>query len=170
MNNYIKIVNWLQDNIIIASILILAAIIMAIPKLRDGVLCLWGWLRPKKKSSPDDPLELRIKGELVTFDELMRSIKLDIVRVNAHTHLIGVMAEHAWVSKRYPGYKLRSQALHFMKDANIGEKAFDIFTFTCADETTKQVYFEITSFFDGKVDSDSSPHDFAKKKLREIYK
>lgn len=172
MTKYEQIVNWFQDNIVIAIILIALAILMAIPQVKEGLLCVWRWVRPKKKPSPDDPFEITVKGETITFDELVRSTTLDIVRVNAHTHKLGVRAEHAWVSKRYPESEFKQQALWFLKpddDDTAEGKAFDIITFQCADGQQKQVYFDITSFFDGKVSSMAKPSEFARKKLKDIY-
>jgi len=172
MTKYEKLVNVFQDNLIIAVMLLILAVIMAIPSVRDGIVCLWHWIRPKRKPSPDDPFEIKYKGETVTFDELVRSTKLDIVRVNAHTHMLGVMAEHAWVRKRYPGSDFRQQSLWFLESDTKNpkdRKAFDIIIFKRDDGATKEIYFEINSFFDGKTSSNSSPSEFARKKLREVY-
>jgi len=172
MTKYEKIVNCFQDNLVVAVLLILLAILMAIPQVREGLLCIWRWVRPKKKDFPEDSFEITVRGETVTFDELVRSTTLDIVRVNAHTHRLGVMAEHAWVAKRYPESEFRQQALWYLESETRDpkdRKAFDIITLERDDGTTKEVYFEITSFFDGRTSSNSSPDEFARKKLREVY-
>lgn len=129
MTKYERLVNWFQDNPISAVLLLLLVIVMAIPQVRDGALCIWRLSYRKKKESSDEPFVFKVREEAVTFDELVRSTSLDIVRVNAHTHVVGIMAEHAWIRKRYPGAEFRQQELRALRLDTGDRKAFDVITF-----------------------------------------
>lgn len=54
----------------------------------------------------------------------------------------GVSAEYGWLKKKYPGYKMQSQALNF-KD----KKPYDILNIETSDGEKKAVYFDISNFF-----------------------
>jgi|SRR5688572_15665038 hypothetical protein len=53
-----------------------------------------------------------------------------------------VGAEYDWIKKTYPGSQVTQQAL-----INKGKKHYDLLTFTTSSGETKQVYFDISSFF-----------------------
>ena len=53
-----------------------------------------------------------------------------------------VREEYEWVGRNLPGFELQMQAL-----AHVGGKPFDVLTLRGPDGTTRQVYFDISSFF-----------------------
>ena len=145
---------------------------MAVPQIREGIVFLCGILRRNKKHSSVDDISFLVEGESVAFDELLRSMTLDIIRVKAHTHELGIAAEYVWLKERYPESTLKSQGLIIHKTDRPEPRdrlVFDVISFCCADGREKQVYFDITAFFDGEVSSWSEPSKFARKKIKEIY-
>ena len=54
----------------------------------------------------------------------------------------GVDAEYDWLRQNYPGYKLKKQML-----ADNKKVPYDIIEIVTADGQTKEVYFNISSFF-----------------------
>lgn len=66
-------------------------------------LHLW---RPTRPSGVDPPnskiMVLQASEETVTLTELLRSVGHDVVKIDAHTHQLGVAAEHEWRNRKYP--------------------------------------------------------------------
>lgn len=128
-----------------------------------------------KKGSPDKKEEsftFKVAEEKVAFEEKMRSLRMDVVKINAHDHAVGVAAEYAWIRENYPGSKKHSQTLleQKFKRKNGAEKSvlFDLIRIELENGRKKEVYFDVSSFFsDGNPTSFDS--DYAKHKIREIY-
>ena len=105
------------------------------------------------KVSKVEPMILQFGEEQVTFTELVRTNDYDIVKVNAHTHKLGVAAEHIWLKRRYPSAKMRTQALTTLKGLAPGAKGesakvhFDVINIEFEDGREKDVYFDISNFF-----------------------
>ena len=122
-----------------------------------------------------DEIVFNVKEEKITFNEMIRSINYDVVKVNAHTHILGVMAEHEWISRRYPKSKLISQALttlEALEKKGIAAKKgiyFDIIKIALKDGRSKEIYFDISNFFTGKG-SPMDPSSEVAEKLRNLYK
>ena len=55
----------------------------------------------------------------------------------------GVLAEHSYIAKHYPGYQRGTQRME-QKDS----KTFDIVEFTTGEGQKRTLYFDITSFAD----------------------
>lgn len=64
-----------------------------------------------------------------------------IVIAGAGNSMEGVPAEYAWIQHHLPGAKIRSQALL------TGSRQYDLFEVELPSGETRQVYFDITSFF-----------------------
>lgn len=118
-------------------------------------------------------LALMFNEEKVTFKEMMISLEVDVVKVYAHTHQVGIKAEYVWMGKRYPGFELLSQSLTTLKGfkENEGEKKiyFDIMEIRLANKRTKKIHFDISEFFDGIANSSMDKEEYITKKIFELY-
>ena len=65
--------------------------------------------------------------------------------IKAKDEMSGIQAEHTWLSKHYPGYKMKLQSLLFN-----GNKAYDLLEVVTRDGKEHKIYFDITSFY-GKM-------------------
>jgi hypothetical protein len=54
----------------------------------------------------------------------------------------GIDAEYAWLRQKFPGHRMRSQAL-----VKSNGKAYDVIEITTSTKETKRFYFDITGFF-----------------------
>jgi hypothetical protein len=147
------------------------------------VLHRWAPIHPSQNqnSAPqnqnDGKTVLNVGGEeFVTLTQLLRSMSFDVVKIDAHTHVIGVAAEYEWVRRNYPNSKIMQQALTSLALLNRGKKSgrgdvhFDLLTVKLADGRTKDVYFDISSFFKGASSSFIDKNSFAAQKITELYK
>ena len=127
-----------------------------------------------KRDEPDT-MVLKTREETVTLTELMRSVSHDVVKIAAHTHDLGVMAEYEWVRRRYPDSNVEMQSLVSYKFPRRAEKSkqkeiyFDRLKIKLADSRNKEVYFDISSFFGGGASSLIDPDAFIAKKLEQLY-
>lgn len=159
---YDYIVNLLFNNWIIAIVVILAILIMALPQLRDGLKMLWPFSRKKEFVS-------EYADEKITFEVKLRSQNFDVVKIHATTHSLGVHAEREWLNKNYPEYTNNMQSLRHIKTNDGKELTFDILPIQKGNKK-KDVYFDITDFFDGaRVSYTGNVHEYAEKKIRDIY-
>jgi putative salt-induced outer membrane protein YdiY len=62
--------------------------------------------------------------------------------VNAKGEMEGIRAEHTWLKKNYPGYKMIQQS-----SGSNNKKQYDSMKFTAADGKVVTIYFDITNFF-----------------------
>lgn len=125
-----------------------------------------------KKILVTEPFKIKFAEEEVTYEEKLRSLKMDVVKVNAHDHMLGVRAEYAWMDKIYPNSKRLEQLLmKFETNAKDGKKkivTFDVHRIELENGREKEVYFEIDSFFaDGKPASFEP--GYTDQKLKDIY-
>lgn len=128
----------------------------------------------KQKSSG---FTFKVNEEVVTFDEKMRSLTMDVVKVNAHTHMIGVQAEYAWVQHNYGKFSLIQQSLTTLEGL-MGERYnSSSIHFDCLrvklhedDDREKDIYFDISSFFFGGKTSFFDRESFVAKKISDLYK
>jgi hypothetical protein len=70
-----------------------------------------------------------------------RSFETAVV-IEASTEAEGVRAEYAYVRRAYPGWTSAQQAL-----LHHGQRNYDMLTLVSPSGETKQIYFDITSFF-----------------------
>jgi len=153
---------------------------MSLPQVRDGVVLICSWVstffKKNSRSQKEEPIVLEVKGETVTFTELLRSMQFDLVKVNAHTHVLGVAAEYEWVKRRYPDSEFLEQALTTLeliagKSKYEGDEIhFDVIKIRLPDGYKKEIYFDISSFFNGESSSTIDPHGFIAKKISGFYK
>lgn len=179
MSIYEQITKWLENNWITASILVIAAGLIALPKVRDGANLLISWIaapfKSWRKSKAVGEIIYKVKGEVVTYAEVLRSLHQDVVKVNAHTHELGIAAEYHWIEKRYPGSKTIMQSitsLDLMKDKSKykGSILLDKIQIRLKDGQQKDIYFDISSFFDGDSSSSIDPDGFVARKISALYK
>lgn len=179
MSKYDQIVEWLKNHWITALALVLFLVIISLPKVRDGLSLICSWIMRVLRRNvldPNAPIELNVCDEKVTFTELLRSMHHDVVKVHAVTHMLGVAAEHVWINHRYPKSEFLKQSLTTL-DLITGKKKyqtdqvhFDIIRIRLENGREKEVYFDISSFFEGGASSHLNPDEFIARKIADIYK
>ena len=121
------------------------------------------------------PFEFKMGEEVVRYEEKLTSLPFDVVKIHAHSHFVGVAAEYAWLEHKYPESERIMQSittLDLLKKSGkykAGQVHFDIIKFRLPDGREKELYFDISSFFDGATSSLLSPDEFVSKKLSELY-
>lgn len=99
-----NIYNVIVDNILshwfIAVIVLVSTVIIAIPQLRDGLKTIFKLFKRKEKE-----FKIEYPDETITFEEKMKSMYFDVIKIHAITHKYGVAAENKWLKKKYPKYK-----------------------------------------------------------------
>ena len=128
---YDEFVNRLLNIPLIAIIVVLVVVLMAIPQIRDGIIALLSFTRKKE-------FVYKHKNERITFEEKLISRDFDIVKINATTHWLGVVAEREWLKHKYPGYKNCMQVLNHVQ-TNEGLKTFDILPIEKGDMKKKYI-------------------------------
>ena len=122
-----------------------------------------------------DPFVSHFGEVAVTFDVKMRSLQMDVVKVNSHDHMPGVAAEHAWINHHYPNSTDKLQALTTLEaltkneEYNSGCLHFDKISITLPSGRKKDIYFDISSFYSGDLSLGASPDEFAANKLADLY-
>ena len=87
-----------------------------------------------------------IKNEKIWFEGQGSSFEDSVVIFGAHTTTMGVAAEKIYISSRFG----RENSDWFFKTQKlfiIDGKAFDLITFSLADGSIKQLYFNISEFY-----------------------
>ena len=116
-----------------------------------------------------------VEKETVTYEEKFRSTSMDVVKVNTHSHGIGVNAEYAWLKHHYPGCNVKSQGVATLDgiigtgDYDFSQLHFDVIQIHLKGGQKKEIYFDISSFYGGSVVPKIDPHDFAARKISELY-
>ena len=179
MTIYDRAVEWFKNNWLTTIVLIIVIVLINLPRVKEGVLLVYSWIKKsskhQKKSNEDKPFELEIAGEKIVLTELLHSAYFDVVKVYAHTHHLGINAEHEWIKRKYPDAKALKQALTTLDrlseklDHKSSKIHFDRFTIEFPNRHTKEIYFDITSFFDGTTSSMLDLKSFEAKKIKEIY-
>ncbi len=180
MDKYDQVVGCIANNWFGALLLLIFAFLAALPQVRDGATMVWSWIRRpfnrRYASLDDSPIVLDTGEERVTFTELLRSTEHDVVRVNAHSHELGIVAEHEWIRRRYPKGEHRKQALTTYQALSGKKKGkeievpFDVITIELPGGRQKQIYFDISSFFGGGRSTTLDPESALARKLVELYK
>ncbi|MBP6912503.1 MAG: hypothetical protein KBB86_01060 [Candidatus Pacebacteria bacterium] len=126
----------------------------------------------KSKKDEKEPFSFKVAEEEVTIEEKMISLQMDVLKINAHDHFLGVQAEYLWINKNYPGNKTLNQSLReYSFDTKNSEKrviTFDVINIELASGRHKEIYFEIESFFN-KNKASSIDTGYAEQKLHDIY-
>jgi hypothetical protein len=94
-------------------------------------------------------LELSFEGERVVMKELMHGDTHDVIKVNTRVQRPGVAAEYEWMRRRYRGSIKVQQSLRAINVAKSGERVvfFDVLLIQQRNGMTKELYFDISSFF-----------------------
>ena len=159
---YDHIVNFFLNNWLFAVILIIAIIIISLPRIKDGIKTVFPFSKQKKD------FIIEYADEKISFDVKMRSYDYDIVKIHATTHRLGIQTERKWLQKYYPGYSNNMQAQKTIKTKK-GEIIFDILSIQKGD-IKKKIYFDITDFFEGaSVVVTNDINKYAMKKIYKIY-
>jgi hypothetical protein len=117
-------------------------------------------------------LKLSFEGERVIMQELMHGAMHDVIKIEAPIHYLGVAAEYEWMRRRYRGSIKVKQSLRAINVAKSGERVvfFDVLLIQQRNGKTKELYFDISSFFG---DGYSSPQVVADspivEQIRDLY-
>lgn len=163
---YDIIINILEDNWCIAVLLLLCGIVTAIPQLREGVVLLWHW--GTKIFQKSDTYKIKFKTEKVIAQRIFSSEHVDIIKLEAISHVYGIQSEYEWKKKYYPEYDCPMQSLHFFQTEQ-GEKVFDVLHLT-KECKKKDLYFDITSFYYGPIGDFGDNDKYVAQKINELYK
>lgn len=86
---------------IVVCVVLFCVILIAIPQIHDGIKSIFNLFKKKKKD-----FILKYTDETITFDEILISRDFDIIRINATTHLLGVLSERKWLKHKAFIYKV----------------------------------------------------------------
>lgn len=136
------------------------------------------WAPAKAQESNQEkvkPFEYKMGEETATYTETMTSLAFDVVKINAHTHLLGVAAEYAWIDHKYPDSERIMQSLTNLDlvtgkgNYQSGKVHFDVIKFRLPDGREKNIYFDISSFFNGEASSLVNTDEFVARKIAGLY-
>lgn len=162
---YDKFIQWALNNITIVAIVLISSILMALPQIKEGCKSIYNLFRLFLR---EKPFVSEYADEVITFEEKLISYDFDIVKINAITHKLGVFSEYEWLNKKYSRYKKCTQSLMHV-DTPQGKKIFDVFLIMKG-SIKKEIYFEITDFYDGAiVHNCNNTSEYAKKMINDIY-
>ena len=167
---YDTIINFFLDNWIIATIVVAAIIIGFIPSLRDGIKQIYDLIKEafKKEAFKKEEFVIKYKDETITFEIMLRSQHFDIVKIHAITHVLGVHSEREWINKYYPVSSLGMQKLRNITLDGNKSIPFDIICISKGNNH-KEIYFDLSDFFNESGCTSSDINKFAEGKIKEIY-
>ena len=158
---YDTIINFFLDNWIIATIVVAAVVIGFIPSLRDGIKQIYDLI---KEAFKKEEFVIKYKDETITFEIMLRSQHFDIVKIHAITHVLGVHSEREWINKYYPDYSWGMQKLRNITLDGNKSIPFDIICISKGNNH-KEIYFDLSDFFNESGCTSSDINKFAKEKL-----
>lgn len=162
---YDTIINFFLDNWIIATIVVAAVVIGFIPSLRDGIKQIYDLI---KEAFKKEEFVIKYKDETITFEIMLRSQHFDIVKIHAITHVLGVHSEREWINKYYPDYSWGMQKLRNITLDGNKSIPFDIICISKGNNH-KEIYFDLSDFFNESGCISSDINKFAEGKIKEIY-
>lgn len=162
---YDTIINFFLDNWIIATIVVAAVVIGFIPSLRDGIKQIYDLI---KEAFKKEEFVIKYKDETITFEIMLRSQHFDIVKIHAITHVLGVHSEREWINKYYPDYSWGMQKLRNITLDGNKSIPFDIICISKGNNH-KEIYFDLSDFFNESECTSSDINKFAEGKIKEIY-
>jgi len=166
---YEELVNFFLDNWIISVIILIAVIIAFIPSLRDGIFQILKLVKLIfKKRNKDFSIELQ--GERITIEQKSKSALFDIVKINATTHHLGILAENLWIKKHYPNHDKNGQSLSKVEVDEKDSLYFDKIFISNKKGQKKTIYFDISAFFNDGGHTSVDMDRFAKTMIKELYK
>lgn len=163
---YDTIINFFLDNWIIATIVVAAVVIGFIPSLRDGIKQIYDLI---KEAFKKEEFVIKYKDETITFEIMLRSQHFDIVKIHAITHVLGVHSEREWINKYYPDYSWGMQKLRNITLDGNKSIPFDIISCISKGNNHKEIYFDLSDFFNESGCTSSDINKFAEGKIKEIY-
>jgi hypothetical protein len=131
---------------------------------------------PPPTEAPETTFRFSVGEEAVEFEEKLRSLDADVVKIHAYTHVLGVAAEYAWIKEHYPNAETLGQALSTLDlldgsgEYGPGQIHFDVISIQLESGREKEVYFDISSFFGGGISSNLDPKAAFSRRLRELYR
>lgn len=137
------------------------------------------WSPPKSQEHTQEnerPFEYKMGEETATFTEKLISFDFDVVKINAHTHIVGVAAEYAWIDHKYPNSDVIMQRLVTLQlvtgtGNNKPEQVrFDVIQLRFSNGRNKEIYFDVSNFFNDVGSSFISADEFIAQKISELYK
>ena len=162
---YDTIINFFLDNWIIATIVVAAVVIGFIPSLRDGIKQIYDLI---KEAFKKEEFVIKYKDETITFEIMLRSQHFDIVKIHAITHVLGEHSEREWINKYYPDYSWGMQKLRNITLDGNKSIPFDIICISKGNNH-KEIYFDLSDFFNESGCTSSDINKFAEGKIKEIY-
>lgn len=163
---YDTIINFFLDNWIIATIVVAAVVVIGfIPSLRDGIKQIYDLI---KEAFKKEEFVIKYKDETITFEIMLRSQHFDIVKIHAITHVLGVHSEREWINKYYPDYSWGMQKLRNITLDGNKSIPFDIICISKGNNH-KEIYFDLSDFFNESGCTSSDINKFAEGKIKEIY-
>lgn len=162
---YDTIINFFLDNWIIATIVVAAVVIGFIPSLRDGIKQIYDLI---KEAFKKEEFVIKYRDETITFEIMLRSQHFDIVKIHAITHVLGVHSEREWINKYYPDYSWGMQKLRNITLDGNKSIPFDIICISKGNNH-KEIYFDLSDFFNESGCTSSDINKFAEGKIKEIY-
>lgn len=162
---YDTIINFFLDNWIIATIVVAAVVIGFIPSLRDEIKQIYDLI---KEAFKKEEFVIKYKDETITFEIMLRSQHFDIVKIHAITHVLGVHSEREWINKYYPDYSWGMQKLRNITLDGNKSIPFDIICISKGNNH-KEIYFDLSDFFNESGCTSSDINKFAEGKIKEIY-
>lgn len=137
------------------------------------------WIEMVRKNNIESPrvdeeLKFTIMEETAKYEEKIISLRRDVIKIFATTHLIGVGAEHHWIRSTYPGCDIKMQSittLSHITDKAMGKDIyFDVIEVEMKDGRTKKIYFDISDFVShGMVSTSLKEDEFFANKLDALY-
>lgn len=154
---------------------IVVLFIMATTAITFFALHRWSPSKEAKQQKSEQEIVFQVKEEIVTYQSRMTSLGQDVVKINAHTHPLGVAAEYHWVNQKYPEATIIEQSLTTLEKLTDGKNSreiyFDILKIKLSDGREKEIYFDISEFFKGATSSSlNEDNAYMASKLAELYK
>ena len=119
---YDLIVGFFLNNWVLSVVVLICVVLMAIPQVRDGFKMVFEFLRYAfKRWIKKDIYIYQKDGEKVVMTRILRSKKLDVVRIDTTSHDLGIQSEYAWLKAFYPKFEHPMQCLS-MIETEQGEK------------------------------------------------
>ena len=92
----------------------------------------------------------------------------DIFKIQSITHVLGVHSEREWINKYYPDYSWGMQKLRNITLDGNKSIPFDIICISKGNNH-KEIYFDLSDFFNESGCTSSDINKFAEGKIKEIY-
>ena len=166
---YDIIVGFFLNNWFISVVILACVVLIAIPQLRDGIKMLYDMVRNVfKRLRNNDVYVYEFDGEKVTLTRKLKSKKLDVIIIDTVSHDLGIQSEYAWLKKYYPKFEHPMQFLNSIETEQ-GKRVFDVFPIS-KEDTTKEIYFDITSFYYEPIEWLMTEDAHITHRIKELYR